>query len=180
LTVAAGIVDVSSLALSAGLIGAGGLCLWMVASRVPRWQRHVTGLRRLLSRTVRFLVSPRGASVHLPLSLLLVLFTLFQLYIAARAIGITLPLLQLFWLGPLILVAASIPSFFGGWGIREGASALLFAAAGMSESTGVAVSLVYGSFALVISLPSLLVLWFDTGHHADAPPAREATPQQSA
>jgi phosphatidylglycerophosphate synthase len=74
---------------------------------------------------------------------------------------VVLPWLQLVWLGPLVMVAASVPSFFGGWGVREGASALLFAAAGMPQSTGVAVSMVYGAFALVVSLPGFIVLLFD-------------------
>ena len=99
--------------------------------------------------------------MHMPLSLLLVGLTLLQVYVAARAIGVELPWLQLLWLGPLILVAGSIPTFFGGWGIREGASALLFVAAGMPQCNGVAVSMVYGSFALVISLPGFMVLLFD-------------------
>jgi len=42
-----------------------------------------------------------------------------------------------------ILLAASVPSFFGGWGIREGASAILFGSVGLGSSSGVAVSLVF-------------------------------------
>jgi phosphatidylglycerophosphate synthase len=67
----------------------------------------------------------------------------------------------------LVLVAATIPSFFGGWGIRESACAVLFAAAGMAESAGLAVSVAYGVFALVISLPGVVVLLLD--EHAGLP-----------
>lgn len=161
LTVAAGIVGGTSLALVGALVLGGALALGVLAARVSRFRRRTAQLVHWLRRSAAFLLSPKGASVHLPLSLLLVGLTLLQLYVAARAIGVVLPWIQLLWLGPLIMVAASIPSFFGGWGIREGASALLFAAAGMPESTGVAVSMVYGSFALVISLPGIVVLLFD-------------------
>ncbi len=161
LTAAAGIINLGSVALGALALGVGTLCLWFIVSRVSRWQRSMARAGRFLRRSAVFLLSPRAVVVHLPISLLLVFFTLAQLYVAARAIGVVLPWRELSWLGPLVLVAASIPSFFGGWGIREGASALLFGAAGMPQSTGVAVSMVYGCFALVISLPGFIVLLFD-------------------
>lgn len=158
----AGIVDLSRVELGSFLVVGVALGAWWVASR---WRHSRSGVERAqqwLRKAGRVLLAPRNAAVHLPLSLLLVVCSLLQLYVAARAIGVALPLLQLFWLGPLILVAATVPSFFGGWGIREGASALLFGAAGMAESTGVAVSMVYGTFALVSSVPGLLVVLFDS------------------
>jgi phosphatidylglycerophosphate synthase/uncharacterized membrane protein YbhN (UPF0104 family) len=161
LTLAAGIGDPARLGVGALVLLGSALTIGFIASRVPRFAPHAARVTYWLRRSAAFLLSPRGTAVHLPLSLLLVGCTLLQLYVAARAIGVSLPWLQLLWLGPLIMVAASIPSFFGGWGIREGASALLFAAAGMPDSTGVAVSMVYGSFALVISLPGFIVLLFD-------------------
>jgi phosphatidylglycerophosphate synthase len=108
--------------------------------------------------------------------MLLVGATLLEFYVAARAVGVVLPWSQLLWLGPLILVAASVPSFFGGWGIREGASALLFASAGLPQSTGVAVSVIFGVFTLVVSLPGILVLFFD----ADRTRAADSTPWHDA
>lgn len=162
LTLGSGIVDLGSLALGAASIVGGGAAVWLVLARLPRCQPALTRTRRWVQRSARVLLSPRNAVLHLPLSLVLLAFTVLQVYVAARAIGVSLPWLQLAWLGPLILLAASVPSFFGGWGIREGASALLFAAAGMPESTGVAVSMVYGTFALVSSLPGLIVVLFDS------------------
>ncbi len=158
----AGIVDLSRIELGSLLVVVAALGVWWVAAR---WRHSRSGVERAqqwLRKAAGCLLAPRNAAVHLPLSLLLVVCSLLQLYVAARAIGVAVPLLQLFWLGPLILVAATVPSFFGGWGIREGASALLFGAAGLSESTGVAVSMVYGTFALVSSVPGLLVVLFDS------------------
>jgi phosphatidylglycerophosphate synthase/uncharacterized membrane protein YbhN (UPF0104 family) len=161
LTLSAGVVAGGPLALSALVALGGALALCLLASRVPRFAAPARRLKYWLRRSAAFLLKPSSAAVHLPISLLLVGFTLLQWYVAARAIGVVLPWLQLLWLGPLVLVAASVPSFFGGWGVREGASALLFAAAGMPQSTGIAVSMVYGSFALVVSLPAIIVLFFD-------------------
>jgi uncharacterized membrane protein YbhN (UPF0104 family)/phosphatidylglycerophosphate synthase len=166
LSVQAGILRADTLIYSvlATLVVAGAL-VWAIF----RWRMlepHSARLRPALTRAARLLFSSRAA-IHLPLSLLLVACSTLQLYVAARALGIALPWIELGWLGPLVLVAASVPSFFGGWGVREGACALLFAAAGMPESAGVAVSVVYGVFALVISLPAVVVLFFDS--NASAP-----------
>lgn len=160
LSVRAGIVTASGLGW--GALGA-LLTVSALIGIVFRWRAaepHTTRLRAPLWRAARLLFS-RRAVIHLPLSLLLVGCSTLQLYVAARAIGIVLPWLELGWLAPLMLVAASVPSFFGGWGIREGACALLFAAAGMPQSAGVAVSVIYGVFSLVISLPAVVVLLFD-------------------
>ena len=107
--------------------------------------------RRSLRRVAWVLLHPRQVAAHLPLSFAFVAVTVLQLQVAALAIGVPLELSTLVWVGPLILTASSIPSFGGGWGVREGASAVLFGAAGLSGSQGVAVSVVYGVFGLVVS-----------------------------
>lgn len=158
LSVHAGILSAGTLLWGLGAVFGAALVLWAVIGRV----RALARLRPVLARSAQLLFS-RRAALHLPLSLLLCGANTLQLYIAGRALGIRLPWLELAWLGPLMLVASSVPSFFGGWGIREGACALLFAAAGFPQSAGVAVSVVYGVFALVISLPAVVVLLFDSG-----------------
>ena len=162
LIVSAGVIDPGRLGIVALAVVAGLSLLGLCAARWQRSRASVERARHWLNRAVECLIHPKNAAVHLPLSLLLAVCSLLQLYVAGRAMGVALPLSQLFWLGPLILVASAVPSFFGGWGIREGASALLFGAAGMPESTGVAVSMVYGTFALVSSLPGVLVVLFDS------------------
>lgn len=162
-------------ALSAGL-GSALLALALLAALGFGWFRirvrfgsWLGRSRRFLARTGSFLFVPRNARIHAPLSLLLVLILLLQFHFAARSIGVYLPWQQLLGLGPLILVAASLPSFFGGWGVREVASALLFAHAGAHASAGVAVSLVFGVFAALASLPNLLVLLLRFDAASDAP-----------
>lgn len=162
LMVRAGLLELHWLELGALIIVVLGALIWFVAARGRHAQVRLARVQLWLRRAAACLLSPRNAAAHLPVSLLLVLCSLLQLYVASRALGVLVPISHLLWLGPLILLAAAVPSFFGGWGIREGASALLFGAAGMSESTGVAVSMVYGAFALVSSLPGLLVVLFDS------------------
>lgn len=127
-------------------------------SRTDGWS---AALRRFVRRAASVLLHPRRGAAHLSLSLLLVGTHLVQLWLAARAAGIVLDVFLLCWLGPLIALSASVPSFFGSWGIREGASALLFASAGLPGSAGVAVSLLVGTFSLFSALPGAIVLLTD-------------------
>lgn len=161
LSIEAGLVDPGTLLLGAlGLV----LALWL-ARRFLLGARASSNaalaVRALIGRARGVLLEPRRVAGHLPLSLLLTATLVLQLWMSARAAGIVLDLGLMSWLGPLIIVAASAPSFFGGWGVREAASALLFATAGLPSSAGVTVSLLFGSFSLASALPGALVMLFD-------------------
>ena len=77
--------------------------------------------------------------------------------IAARAAGATAPVSRMLPLAFLAMLAMVLPSV-AGWGPREGATAWVFAAAGLGADLGVATAVVYGIMALVASLPGALVL----------------------
>jgi phosphatidylglycerophosphate synthase/uncharacterized membrane protein YbhN (UPF0104 family) len=160
-TIEHGVVRASTFWLVGALLSAALAALAYVARRSRGLQGSGNGAGDLLRRAATALVEPRRAAVHLSISLLLIATCLIQLGVAARAIGVVLDARLLFWIGPLILLAASVPSFFGGWGIREGASAILFGSVGLGSSSGVAVSLVFGAFALVCTLPGFIVLLFE-------------------
>ncbi len=181
LTLTAGLIEPQSLAIAAAAGGATLCSVWALGTWSKRRGRLAGRLFERLARSSQLLLDPRRASVHLPSSLLLVALTLLQLYVAGRSIGVSLPMGQLGWLGPLILVASSVPSFFGGWGIRESASAMLFASAGLASSTGVAVSIVYGTFSLVISIPAVGVLFLAArARPRTSDLARAASPERTA
>src|SRR5262249_2173737 len=57
--------------------------------------------------------------------------------IAARVAGSTAPLGELLALLMVVQTAMVIPLSIGGWGLREGAAAWAFAAAGLGAATGV-------------------------------------------
>lgn len=154
LTLELGLVDLGQLAKGLGA----ALVVGVFANLALRWWPPARRLRPGLLRFFGILFGPRQAVGHLGLSALFVCATLAQLYFAARAVGVVLAPRELFWFGPLLLLAASLPSFFGGWGVREGASAALFAALGMPASMGMSVSVVFGAFALLSSLPGLLLV----------------------
>lgn len=78
--------------------------------------------------------------------------------VAARTAGVTAPLPRLLPLALLVLAATSVPTSIGGWGLREGVAATVFAAAGLGAASGVATAVVYGVMVTVSTLPGLLVV----------------------
>lgn len=78
--------------------------------------------------------------------------------VAARVAGVTAPAADLVPLMVLALLAMSLPVNVGGWGPREGVSALVFGAAGLGAAQGLTVAVVYGVLAMVASLPGAGVL----------------------
>jgi uncharacterized membrane protein YbhN (UPF0104 family) len=59
----------------------------------------------------------------------------------------------------LLLLAMAIPVTVAGWGVREGAAALLWPMAGLPAEQGVALSVGYGLAVLLSSLPGVLFVF---------------------
>jgi uncharacterized membrane protein YbhN (UPF0104 family) len=94
--------------------------------------------------------------------------------IAARTAGAGAPVSQLLPLALLAMLAMVLPSV-AGWGPREGATAWVFAGAGLGADLGAATAVVYGVMVLVASLPGALVLagaWAPRPRSAVAVPVR--------
>jgi uncharacterized membrane protein YbhN (UPF0104 family) len=77
--------------------------------------------------------------------------------VAARTVGVDAPVSRLLPLALLALLAMVLPSI-GGWGPREGATAWVFAAAGLGASRGAATAVAYGVLVIAASLPGAIVL----------------------
>jgi glycosyltransferase 2 family protein len=141
------------LALLIGSVMGTGITLG-VALRLPRLYRF----REALGRGARVLFVGREASVHWLISLALIAAHVAVFCCAARALGYSLDFGSAFRVVPLVLIVASLPAFFAGWGAREAAAAWLFHAIGMSATEGVAVSLVFGALTLVATAPGVFAL----------------------
>ena len=75
-----------------------------------------------------------------------------------RMIGIDTPLATAAPLVPWVLLAMAIPLSIAGWGVREGAAALVWQATRLDPAQGVAISISYGVVILLSSLPGALML----------------------
>lgn len=83
--------------------------------------------------------------------------------LAAAAVGAPLGPGAAARLAPPILLAMAVPLSVAGWGVREGAAAAVYAAAGLDPDAGVAASATYGLVVLVGSLPGAVALALPAG-----------------
>jgi uncharacterized membrane protein YbhN (UPF0104 family) len=131
-----------------------GLMFWL-------WQRRVSDdslVRRAWYDTYAALLSIRALPIQLVSSGLIVGSYLLTFLVAARAVGVNTPFLMLLPLVAPVLVTMLFPVTIAGWGIREGAAAVLWGAVGLTAVDGVAISVGYGFLALFSSLPGSVIL----------------------
>ncbi len=95
--------------------------------------------------------------------------------VAARAAGSTLPLGELLPLLMVVQVAVAIPLSIGGWGLREGAAAWAFAAAGLGAATGVTIATLYAVLMLTAVSPGAGLLLGDAVRRRRRGPTRPVT-----
>ena len=81
--------------------------------------------------------------------------------IAARVAGCTAPLGELIALLMVVQTAVVIPLSIGGWGLREGAAAWAFSAAGLGAAIGVTVATLYAVLMLAAVAPGAGLLLGD-------------------
>jgi glycosyltransferase 2 family protein len=116
-----------------------------------RWRRTVDDIRNgLLARDAWpgvALLSALALAGHITLFL-----------IAMKAAGATQSAEQLLPIVIVALLAMGLPVNVGGWGPREGVTALMFAAAGLGAAQGLTAAVAYGLLGLVASLPGALML----------------------
>jgi len=146
---------------------AAGLVVALLVDRArPGGRSWWARARRGVAGDVRAgLLARRALPVVALTSAFVVLGHALTFLVAARAAGVSAPPLQMLPLALLAMLGMVVPGI-AGWGPREGATAWVFAAAGLGADQGVATAVVYGVMALVASLPGALVL---LGGRLDAP-----------
>ncbi len=143
-----------------GAVSAAIVALLASAMVIVVWfRRRLSAARELARDGVRALFAPSSLARHVPLSCVMLALSGLQFWASARALGFELPLGAAALIVPPVLLAAAVPAFFSGWGVREAAAAGLYHLAGLRPAEGVAVSVVFGLVSLVSSLPGLGVLW---------------------
>ena len=89
--------------------------------------------------------------------------------IAARVAGCTASLGELVALLMVVQTVMVIPLSIGGWGLREGAAAWAFGAAGLGAATGVTVAALYAVLMLAAVAPGAGLLLADTARRSRGP-----------
>ena len=143
------------------LFGAGAVAVLIVIAMVV-WMRRQSSAQSLVGQVLADL-----AAAHLSgpvfaaqlVSAAIVVGTYLATYLtAARAVGMDTPLPVLLPLVAPVLMSMLIPVTVAGWGLREGAAAVLWGAVGLTAADGVLVSVAYGLLVLIGSLPGALFL----------------------
>ncbi|HXS64660.1 MAG TPA: lysylphosphatidylglycerol synthase transmembrane domain-containing protein [Streptosporangiaceae bacterium] len=175
-----------------GLACVGGCAALVVFGGARRGRSRLERTARAVSDDLRRALLAREVWPRLTLASVLVVVGHTAVFVlAARVAGCTAPLGELVALLLVVQVAAVIPLSIGGWGLREGAAAWAFSAAGLGAGTGVTVTTLYAVLMLVAVTPGAGLLLGDVvrrrrglvgreldrrelGRRELAPPASEA------
>jgi uncharacterized membrane protein YbhN (UPF0104 family) len=146
----------------AGVAGAAG-CAALIARHTDRSGRsRLTRAARAVADDLRHgMLAPHVWPQLALASVLVVAGHTATFVIAARVAGSTAPLGELLVLLLVVQVATVIPLSVGGWGMREGAAAWAFAAAGFGAATGVMIATLYAVLMLIAVAPGAGLLLGD-------------------
>jgi uncharacterized membrane protein YbhN (UPF0104 family) len=86
--------------------------------------------------------------------------SLFSLWLG-KSLDLSLSLIDYIVFIPIVTLITTLPISIGGWGIREGATVLLFGSLGVSSHGALAFSVLFGMSIAIVSLPGLPFLWLD-------------------
>lgn len=150
-------------------------CLAVVGRLLPRGPSVPARVLRTLHADLRDGLLPRRAWPIVVLTSTVVFGGhIAILVIATRAVGVTTPLHTVVPLAMVVLLAASVPLNIAGWGLREGAAAWAFAAAGLGAGQGIAAATAFGVLTLAATLPGVVVLAGSAlRHHSAGGPAAD-------
>ena len=117
---------------------------WLRWGRLDRWwlTHHVVGIAAIAFKVVS---SWRSANVVAVLSVAIHLLTITAIWSAAHSVAAPLEFWQALLLVPPVLLVSTVPISIAGWGLREGAMMAVFSYAGLLNSDGLIVSILYGA-----------------------------------
>lgn len=126
------------------------LAAWVLRALLPAIRTAITGFRHDALRA--YLPTP-VLLVQLFTAILVTVANLAAYAATARALGVDIPIGTLLPLIAPVLLVMMLPISVAGWGVREGAAALLWTATGLDVAQGVAVAVAFGLLFLVAALP---------------------------
>jgi hypothetical protein len=160
-----------------GLAGAAapiGLLVLSLLGRtsIARWKaaRHVADIAKI-AWTV--LTSAQTGVAVAVISIAVHCMSVLVLWFCAQAIGSSFTLLNSLFLIPPVLLIAAIPVSIAGWGLRESAMIAAFTYAGLPESDGLLVSVLFGASSFVIGV-SGGIAWIFSSNRVRLRSLREA------
>jgi uncharacterized membrane protein YbhN (UPF0104 family) len=150
------LIGLGSIAASIAFVG----LAWGRLRVLQHWSptRH---LAELAGVALAILRSPRWFVPMFGTSILVHLLTALAAWCAAAAVSAPLPLLYAVFLVPPVLLVTVVPISIAGWGVREGAMVAAFGYAGLPQSDGLLISLLFGASYLAMGALGGLI-WLAT------------------
>ncbi len=164
---------IALVAIGAGSVAGLGVLFTIDRCRrfLTRWRltRHLAdaasiALKVLVSRQVGIAVAALSIAGHC--------LTVLTAWSAAKAIGSPLDLTQALLLILPVILIASIPVSIAGWGVREGAMVAAFTYAGLPQSDGLLVSLLFGAEFFAVGVIGGLA-WIASGERLKPAPPQD-------
>jgi glycosyltransferase 2 family protein len=126
-----------------------------------RWTltRHLSAASRA---AVTLCGSVRSIGVIIAYSLVIHLLTIIAAWCCVRAIAAPVSFAQVLFLMPPVLLIATIPISIAGWGVRESSMIVAFAYAGLAQSNGLTLSILFGAASFVVGIAGGVV-WILSG-----------------
>ena len=128
---------------------------------LDRWTltRHLSAVSRIAATLC---TSLQSISVVFACSIAIHLLTIAAAWCCIKAIAASVTFLQLLFLIPPVLLISTIPISIAGWGVRESSMIAAFAFAGLAQSDGLTLSILYGATSFVIGVAGGIV-WVVSG-----------------
>jgi glycosyltransferase 2 family protein len=128
---------------------------------LDRWPlaRHLSAASRVAASLCG---SRRASSVIFACSVAIHLLTIAAAWCCIKAIAAPVSFAQVLILLPPVLLISTIPISIAGWGVRESSMIAAFAYAGLAESDGLTLSILFGATIFVVGLAGGIV-WIVSG-----------------
>jgi len=151
------------------LIGFGLIAATLIFALMGTWFRNWFDrwrLTRHLSAASQAAVdlcgSGRSMGIVILCSVTIHLFTVITAWCCIKAIAAPVSFSQVLFLLPPVLLVATIPVSIAGWGIRESTMIVAFAYAGLAQSNGLTLSILFGIVSFVVGVVGGVV-WITSG-----------------
>ncbi len=136
---------------------------------------YLAGLRRRQREALKYIVKINPAPVVRVTAITLAMHATMMMAYAAIALQVapSLSLADLFAITTIVMLAASLPISFSGWGVRELGAGYAFSVVGQSSNAGVAMAAAIGLLSLLIlAVLAIGVSMSDSGAASVRPVAR--------
>jgi glycosyltransferase 2 family protein len=126
-----------------------------------RWMltRHLSSGLYIIAAVCK---SHRSATIVVACSVAIHLLTIAAVWCCVKAVAAQVSFAQVLFLIPPVILISSMPVSIAGWGVRESSMIIAFAYAGLLQSDGLTVSILFGAASLVVGVVGGII-WIVSG-----------------